>query len=191
MLFFQVSSLIVILTLPCVECPTPETIAARRCLALLKNGLDISDMVYALTWLSSLLLWIPITFVALVAFAFRQALRFYLILALNIVLHTLGQLLVMVCVIGPCARRGYDNLRFAVWVARRNGVTCPGLLWVVIRELLLWLGEGVHLAWTVALYEAELLGDEQVTRLGRKPEQDQEMDVSSDSESVAEVEGML
>lgn len=164
---------------------------ARRCLALLKNGVDISDMVYAFTWLSSLLLWIPITLVALVTFAFRQALRFYAILALNIILHTLSQLLVMICVIGPCARRGYDHLRFTLWMARRNGVTVPGLVLVIGRELLLGLCEGAHLAWTVILFEVGLLGDEQVARLGRSQEQNQEIDVSSDSESIAEVEGML
>lgn len=148
-------------------------------------------MVHALTWLSTLLLWIPITFAALVAFAFRQALRFYAILALNIVLHTLGQLLVMICVIGPCARRGCDYLRFTLWMARRNGVTVPGLVLVVGRELLLGLCGGAHLAWTVILFEVGPLGDEQIARLGRGQDQNQEMDVASDSESIVEVEGML
>ncbi|OJT13280.1 hypothetical protein TRAPUB_10173 [Trametes pubescens] len=174
-------------TLCVIERPTPETIAARRYRAHLKNGIDVSEVAYALARLGSLLLWIPITFVALVAFAFWQALHFCAI----IIHHILGKLFAIFCVIGLCAHRGHDELCFSLWVARRNGATFPGLLLVVGRTLLLWLGQGVKLAWIVVISDVGLVENEQVARLGgRDQEHDKDTDASelSDTESLVEVE---
>lgn len=168
-------------TLP--EQPAPQTVAARNGRALLKRALNPKETPYLLYELSLPPLWIVVTLLAVAAFTFWLLLGAcigialvgvrWVVRGLSLAMHAVG---LYACWayddLRICARRTYDALRLSLVRAWVRVKLIPGVLWAIVRDLLVFLGRGI-LLWIVALAEACLLTDEEVAELAQGQAQGQ------------------
>ncbi|OJT13279.1 hypothetical protein TRAPUB_10172 [Trametes pubescens] len=155
-----------------IEQPEPRTVAARKGRALLKRALDPKETPYLLYELSSPLLWIVVTLLAVAAFTFWLLLGALIGIARVGIRWVVRSLSAAVYAATLRVRRVYDALWLSIGRAWDWVGAIPGMIWATGWGLLVFLGRGVVM-WIIALAEACLLTDEEVAELAHAQAQGQ------------------